>query len=238
MDLITKPSFPTCYYIRKLLLQHTNELKSIVSQKVGFCVNSQAILEQLLHNVYLEDTLEELLKSLYLEKTEISMEVYKLEKLTLRHQNTVANNPFDSQELGALEWQVFWILGFKRVVVKIEDLILALNQLSKFSSSFLGYTLTLKNWQSTRPNFDWLDNFEINRSTKITFTGAINEPVNALQLQRIQEWVAAFINQGSQFIRDFSSTIEQKRIGELQGGILLSRVNYYSSWLTNKTKVA
>ena len=107
MDLITKPSFSTCYYIRKLLLQHTNELKSIISQKVGFCVNSQAILEQLLHNVYLEDTLVELLKSLYLEEAEISVEVHQLENLILRHQNTVANNPFDYQELGALEWQVF-----------------------------------------------------------------------------------------------------------------------------------
>ena len=68
MELITKPFFSTCYYISKLLLQHSNELKSIISQKVGFYVNSQVILEQLLHNLYLEDTLEELLKSLYLEK--------------------------------------------------------------------------------------------------------------------------------------------------------------------------
>ena len=104
-----------------------------------------------MHNVYLEDTLEELLKSLYLEEAEILVKVDKLEKLTLRHQNTVANNPFDSQELGALEWQIFWIIGFKQVVVKIEDLIIALNQLSKFSNNFLGATLNLKNWQSTRP---------------------------------------------------------------------------------------
>lgn len=124
------------------------------------------------------------------------------------------------------------------MVVKIEDLIIALNQLSKYSDNFLGATLTLKNWQSTRPNFDWLDNFQINRSTEMTFSGVVTESVNALQLQWIQEWVTAFINQGSQFIRDFSTVIEQKRIGELQGGILLSRVSYYSSWLTNKTKVA
>ena len=189
-----------------------------------------------MHNVYLEDTLEELLKSLYLEEAEISVKVDKLEKLTLRHQNIVANNPFDPQELGALEWEIFWILGFKQVVVKIEDLIIALNQLSKFSNNFLGATLTLKNWQSTRPNFDWFDNFQINRSTEMTFSGVVTEPVNALQLQWIHEWVTAFINQGSQFIRDFSTIIEQKKIGELQGGILLSRVSSYSSWLTDKTK--
>lgn len=200
MNLITKPSFSTCYYIRRLLLQHTNKLKSITSPKVGFCVNSQAILEQLLHNVYLEDTLEELLKSLYLEEAEILGKVHQLEKLTLRHQNIVANNPFSSQELGGLEWEIFWILGFKQVVVKIQDLIIALNQLSKFSNNFLGATLTLKNWQSARPNFDWLDNFQINRSPEITFSGVVTESVTTLQLQWIQEWVTAFISQGSQFI--------------------------------------
>lgn len=236
MDLITKPSFSTCYYIRKLLRQHADELKSILSQKVGFCVNSQAILEQLLHNVYLEDTLEELLKSLYLEESEILAKVQQLEKLILHHQNTVANNPFDYKELGELKQQVFWLLGFKRIVVEIEDLVSALNQLSKFSNSFLGATLTLKNWQSTRPNFDWLDNFQINRSTEMTFSGVVTESANALQLQWIQEWVTAFINQSSQFIRDFSTITEQKRIGELQESILLNRVSSYSSWLTDKTK--
>ena len=50
--------------------------------------------------------------------------------------------------------EILWILGFKQVVVKIQDLIIAVNQLSKFSNNFLGATLTLKNWQSTRPNFD------------------------------------------------------------------------------------
>lgn len=233
--LITKPSFSTCYYIRRLLLQHADELKSIMSQKLGFCVSSQITLEQLLHNVYLEETLEELLKSLYLEEAEILVEVQQLENLILSHQNTVAKNQFDYQ-LGESEWQIIWILGFKRVVVKIEDLVSALNQLSRFSNNFLGATLTSKNWQSTCPHFDWLDNFQINRSTEMTFSGVITGSENVLWLQWIQKWATAFINQGSQFIRDFSTIIKQKRVGELQGSILLSRVSFYSSWLTDKTK--
>lgn len=246
MNLITKPSFSTCDYIRRLLQQHADELKLIMSQKaefcagsqvtIGFCATSQVTLKQLFQILYIEDTLEELLKSLYLEETEISLKAKQLEKLILRYQNTIAKNPSDYKELGELKQQVFLILGFKRVVVKIEDLIIALNQLSKLSNNLLGATLTLKNWQSTRPNFDWLDNFQINRSTEMTFSGVVTESVTAFQLQWIQEWVTAFINQGSQFIRDFSTIIEQKRIGELQGGILLSRVSSYSSWLTDKTK--
>ncbi len=248
MNLITKPSFPTCDYIRRLLRQHVDELKLIMSQKVefcansqvtvGFCATSQVTLEQLLQILYIEDTLEKLLKSLYLAETEISTKVQQLEKLILCYQNTLAKNPSNYKELGELKQQVFLILGFKQVIVKVEDLVIALNQLSKFSNSHLGATLTLKNWKSTRPNFEWLDNFQINTSTEITFSGVVADSANALQLQGIQEWVTAFINQGSQFIRDFSTIIEQKRIGELQGGILLSRVNYYSSWLADNTKSA
>lgn len=48
MNLITKPSFSTCDYIRRLLRQPADELKSIMSQKVGFYATSQVTLEQLL----------------------------------------------------------------------------------------------------------------------------------------------------------------------------------------------
>lgn len=67
MYTITKLSFSACYYIRKLLRQHANELKSIVAQKTGFCATSQTDLEHLFKSLYLEETLEQLLKKLYLE---------------------------------------------------------------------------------------------------------------------------------------------------------------------------
>lgn len=235
MNTTLKPGFSTCYYIRKLLLQDAEALKSIVTQKVGFCFNSKEILDQLLHGIYLEETLADVLQTLYADSTIIFTQVQQLESLAVLHQNSVSNNSFDYEKLGEIKRQLFWILGFKRIIVKVEDIVVAFNQINQFSSSYLGSTLTFNAWQLTRPKFDWLDNFQLNRNKSITFSGITIQTVDAIQLQWLQEWVTAFIYQISQTIKDFAISVEQKRIGELPGGALLSQVSCYSSWVNNKT---
>lgn len=236
MNTIIKPGFSTCYYIRKLLLEHSDDLKSLLNQPTGFCFNSKETLEQLLHGIYLEETLAEILQTLYAESTEISTKVQQLEYLTTVHQNSVTNKSLDYGKITDIKRQLFAILGFKRIVVKIEDTVEALNQLNQFSSSYLGSILTSNAWQSNRPNFDWLDNFQINRSTKkFTFSGIAGQTADAIQLQWMQEWVTAFIYQISQTIRDFATSVEQNKVGELPGGVLLSQVSCYSSWVNNVT---
>lgn len=236
MNSTTKPSFATCYYIRSVLLKYADELKWIVSQKSGFCINSETELEQLLESVYLEEMLEKTLLKIYKTESQIFAQVQNLEKLAQQHQALVAKNLRHSPEFAEVKRQIFWTLGFKRVVVKIEDLVNALNQLSQFSDKYLGTTLTVNNWQTTRPKFDWLNNFQVHRSADITFADKTAASVSLVQLQETQEWVAAFIQRSSQIIRDFATIIEQKRIGELPEGILLTRADSYSSWLTEKSK--
>lgn len=233
MNTMLKPGFSTCYYIRKLLLQDADALKSIVTQKVGFCFNSKEILAQLLHGIYLEETLANVLQTLYADSTIISTQVQRIEYLTVLHQNTASNNSFDYGKLADIKRQIFLILGFKRIVVTIEDVVAAFNQINQLSTSYLGSILTFNAWQSTRPKFDWLDNFQLNRTKNITFSGITTQTVDAIQLQWLQEWVTAFIYQISQTIKDFAISVEQKRIGELPGGALLSQVSCYSSWVNN-----
>ena len=237
MNTMMKPGFSTCYYLRKLLQQEAAELKAILNQKSGFCFNSQETLEKLLHSVLLEENLADILQTLYADSTDIYTKVQQLEELTVLHQNVISINPFDYGRLNEIKRQIALILGFKLIVVKIEDLVIALNQLSSFSNSFLGAILTFNAWQSTRPQFDWLDNFKINRSTKnITFSAITTSTADAIQLQWIQEWVSAFIYQISQTIRYFAISVEQKRIGELPGGTLLSQVSSYSVWLKDNNQ--
>lgn len=109
-----------------------------------------------------------------------------------------------------------------KVTVTIEELLNALNHLSQFSSNYMGKKLTANYWQLSRPNFDWLDNFRINHSAKITFSGALTEPVSALQYLRVKEWTTAFIKQCSQIIRDFPTIIEQKGLDEREKRLLLT----------------
>ena len=100
------------------------------------------------------------------------------------------------------------------VKVTVEELLKALNHLSRFNSNYIGTKLTANYWQLTRPNFDWLDNFQINRSAEIAFSGAIAEAVSASQHQWVKEWTAAFIKQCSRIIQDLPTMIEEKALDE------------------------
>lgn len=70
--------------------------------------------------------------------------------------------------------------------ITIKELLKALNNLSEFSSNYMGAKLTAKNWHLTRPNFEWLDDFQIDQSAKIEFLNTIAEPISTLQHQWIK----------------------------------------------------
>ncbi len=236
MSLPTKLSFATCYYIRKVLLQSSKDLQWIVDQKNGFCVNSSEHLKELLDSVYLEDVLEQLLQRLYGEEKEISSKVQQLELLCSSHQKLVAKNLAYSEEGLNTQQQIFWVLGFKRIEIKIEEIVDALNQLSKYSSNYLGAKITTNNWQSNRPDADWLNNFSIDRSAKFAFAGTSTEAEEFRQLQWLYKWVTGFVQQIAKTFRDFPDTIEQKKLGEVKKGLLLTRLGNYSAWLNVDAK--
>lgn len=104
MKLVTKLSLLTCYYIRKLLVHHKDELRSIVAQGAGLCADSHTNLDRVL-------------ESLYLEVTEIAAKVQQLEELTRCHRVVVAHNDSYTRQLAEVEQQIFWILGLKLVTV-------------------------------------------------------------------------------------------------------------------------
>lgn len=235
MNSITKLSFSTCYYIRKILLQQAEDIKWILAQKTGFCLSSLDTLKDLLESVYLEDVLEQLLATLYA-NTDINAKTEQIETLCLSHQRLLAKNLSGAEELLEIQRQIYWVLGFKRITVKIEDLVTALNQLSKYSTNYLGPTLTVNNWQSNRPDADWLNGFQVNRTAKFTFSGNATEVEDFWQLRSLQDWVSAFIEQNSKVIRDFATTVEQNKLGAVKEGLLLNQIGSYSSWLTVDVK--
>lgn len=211
------------------MLQKAEHLKSIVSPTEGFCLNTPAILEELLHGIFLEETLAEVLQKIYVEEQQVSVQVQQLENLVTRYQKSLINNSYVQPTLYELEQQIFLILGFKRIIVKIEDIVTAFNQIYQAAKNYLGAILTNNAWESTRPESDWLKTFKVERHQ---ITSSINNvTMNASQLQSIQEWITAFVAKISQTIKDFASSIEQKRIGELPGGVLITNVNSYPSWI-------
>lgn len=236
MNLTTNLAFSTCYYIRKILWYNSKDLQWILDRDTGFCVNSSGNLKELLDSVYLEDVLEQLLQRLYGKENEIDAKIQQLEVLCLSHQKFAAKNITYSEEMLNIQQQIFWLLGFKSIKIKIEEIVTALNQLSKYSSNYLGAKITANNWQANRPNIVWLDDFAIDSSAKFAFSGTNAEAESFEQLQSIHQWVTAFVQQYTKTFRDFPRTIEQKQLGEVKKGLLLTRLGAYSAWLNVDTK--
>jgi len=87
----------------------------------------------------------------------------------------------------------------------------ALNQLSLYTTQYLGKAVITNYWKSTRPDEEWLQSFEVSRTAELTFTSAtaLSQAVTPEQLSWIQSWVAAFISRCIKVIRDFPALVEK-----------------------------
>ncbi|ACK70724.1 pentapeptide repeat protein [Gloeothece citriformis PCC 7424] len=96
--------------------------------------------------------------------------------------------------------------------VTIEDLLKSLNHLSQLSNRYLGSTMTVRYWETTRPQSEWLHQFEIKSSAQISFTG--NQPgyLDLSQLRLAQEWISRFVKICSQIIQDYPKMIDRKQL--------------------------
>lgn len=113
----------------------------------------------------------------------------------------------------------------EEALVELKELLAALNHLSQYTTQYLGTAVITNYWKSCRPDHEWLQNFQVDRSARIAFSSPIpqggNQLVSEQQQQWIQEWVEAFIKRCSQVIRDFSAIVEQRALNERQKQLLL-----------------
>jgi len=147
--------------------------------------NSKEILQQLIESVYLEDVLQNLLLEVYQEERLINQIVEQLEELVRQHQTVLQKADVSQQEI-TIKRKIFAALGFKRIIITKQEVLNALSQISIFSKNYLGNILTINNWQSTRPDNDWLKIIQIDRSAKLTCNNETQE-INLSQLQLIHE---------------------------------------------------
>ncbi len=107
----------------------------------------------------------------------------------------------------------------------LNNTLLALNQLSHFTTRYLGTQVVVNYWKSTRPPHPWLNHFQIDRSAHISFTSepseALQQPISPDQQSWVQEWVAIFIKRCSQIVRDFPDLIQHTALTDEQKTLLL-----------------
>ena len=94
----------------------------------------------------------------------------------------------------------------------IEDLLEKFNYLTQYGSRYFGPIITAKNWKSSRPESDWLNQLTVQASGQITFCGLSEKPINNSQRHLAQKWMIDFINSCSKIIRNFPYMIDPEEI--------------------------
>jgi hypothetical protein len=104
---------------------------------------------------------------------------------------------------------------------KLDELLVALNKLSHFTTQYLGKVVVTNYWKSSRPASTWLSEFEIDRSGQISHPKQAAISCDTEQIQQIQSWVVAYIKRCKQVIRNFDQMLEQDCLDSRQRQILL-----------------
>ncbi len=104
---------------------------------------------------------------------------------------------------------------------KLDELLIALNKLSNFTTQYLGKVVVTNYWKSSRPDSHWLAEFEIDRTGQISHLKQAAIACTPEQHKLIQDWVAAYIKRCKQVIRNFDQMLEQDCLDSHQKQLLL-----------------
>ncbi len=107
------------------------------------------------------------------------------------------------------------------VTIPSNDMVAALNKLSRFTTQYLGNSVIVNYWKASRPKVDWLSGFELDRAAQFTPPADISPTLTDEQQEWIRDWVGAFIKRCSQVIRDFPTLVNQQGLAESEKTLLL-----------------
>lgn len=92
-------------------------------------------------------------------------------------------------------------------IESLDSLLSKFNHLGAISKQYLGNKMTTKYFHASRPDFDWLNIFNMNKSNQISFTEPVIEPIHPLQLYWLEKWMSSFTDSCSTIFRTFKSMI-------------------------------
>jgi hypothetical protein len=87
--------------------------------------------------------------------------------------------------------------------IALDKLLAQFNHLLSNSNRFLGPTITTKYFNSSRPDYSWLHQFQINPKNHIFFEGTTSSFVSLEQLDYFQQWIDSFTQCCCKIIKNF-----------------------------------
>ncbi len=91
--------------------------------------------------------------------------------------------------------------------IAIDELLSQFNHVYSRSNKYLGKTISTKNFDSSRPRFSWLNQFQIDESNQIVFQGTVSSFITPEQLKFFEKWLKSYIKSCSLILKGFKSLI-------------------------------
>jgi uncharacterized protein YjbI with pentapeptide repeats len=117
---------------------------------------------------------------------------------------------FDPVSLGMIIISSFQKTATNKV--SIEDMVTNFETIVAITSRYLGGTITAKNFEESRPDIEWLQEFSIDKKGEIGFSGNRKHQLTTMQLKWFEKWTNAFIKKCSIIIQDLPSILEEKHL--------------------------
>jgi uncharacterized protein YjbI with pentapeptide repeats len=143
------------------------------------------------------------LKGAYLNGTQLTGANFKGARYD---QKTRFDNGFDPQKMG-LEPDDLFVHQAAISRLTVEELLANINQISQISSRYLGASITVRYWESTRQSNEYLEDFTLNNNAQFSWTGKPQADLDMLQVQEVREWIDRFTVSCGEIIQDFPKLI-------------------------------
>ena len=96
--------------------------------------------------------------------------------------------------------------------ISIDNLVTNFESIAGITSHYLGITITAKNFEDSRPDIKWLQEFSMDKKGKIYFTGIMSHQATMMQLKWFEKWTNAFIKKSTIIIQDLPNILEEKHL--------------------------
>nr|WP_069792071.1 pentapeptide repeat-containing protein [Cyanobacterium sp. IPPAS B-1200]OEJ77328.1 hypothetical protein A5482_06400 [Cyanobacterium sp. IPPAS B-1200] len=96
--------------------------------------------------------------------------------------------------------------------ITIADVVTNFEEIAKITSRYLGGMITSKNFEQSRPDVEWLEQFSMDKNCKVTFTGSLNHQATTIQLKWLEKWNSSFVGKCSLIVQDLPNIIEEKSL--------------------------
>lgn len=95
----------------------------------------------------------------------------------------------------------------KSCIESLDSIVARFNSICTISNRYLGNIITARFLRFSRPDFGWLEQFEIDRKNQIILTKSLPSLLTSQQLYYFETWINSFVKSCSDIVKNFPKFI-------------------------------